>query len=162
MLYSLKYTAAGVGGMNGALAAPPVESASVDVTVRETAPGHLQMVITALGTVSTWIYAWIFSVHLIQQHSLSCFWFVLLLCLRAIEYIYNDDNNTLNSDKVYDDLQLAGRCCQTGARVLQHVERGSNTEHDHAKTHWRPPWATVVLEKASIPVHVTVYLAEVL
>jgi len=39
--------------MNGALAAPRVESASVDVTALATTPGHLQMAITALVTVST-------------------------------------------------------------------------------------------------------------
>jgi len=47
----LKFTAVGVGGVNGARVVPRVESASVDVTARATAPGHLQMAITALGTV---------------------------------------------------------------------------------------------------------------
>ena len=66
-MYNLKYTAAGVGGMNGARAAPRVESVSVDVTARAIAPGHHPMAITALGTVSTRTSAWSFSVQVMLQ-----------------------------------------------------------------------------------------------
>jgi len=64
--------------MNGARAAPRVESASVDVTARATALGHLQMAITALETVSTRTSAWIFSVQVMQCCLIYLFTLVIL------------------------------------------------------------------------------------